>query len=40
MIFTMNLLSLPNKILIEDQISKKWATYNVPLFLEQTIIKS
>lgn len=40
MIFKMNLFCLSNNILIQDQISKKWATYNVPLFLKQTIIKS
>lgn len=40
MIFKMNLSSLSNNILIQDQISKKWATYNVPLFLKQRIIKS
>lgn len=40
MIFKMNLFSLSNNILIQDQISKKWATYNVPLFLKQMIIKT
>ena len=40
MIFKMNLLFLTNNIFIQDQISKKWVTYNVPLFLEQMIIKS
>ena len=36
----LSLFSLSNNILIQDQISKKWATYNVPLFLKQMIIKS